>query len=121
MDINEYLALMGVTFGGTVNQKLRASFHIFDKDGNGSLSKDEVRDMLRMVIVQVMRAQYRTAHGKSASKSVTLDTAANAKIDAVVEEVFTRVDKDHSGSIDIDEFERGFAENPEMLAFFKQF
>ena len=122
MDINEYLALMGVTFGGTVQQKLRASFAIFDKDGNGSLSKDEVRDMLRMVIVQVMRAQFRSTHGKSAAKSATvLDAAANAKIDQVVEEVFDRVDKDKSGSIDIDEFEKGFSENPEMLAFFKQF
>lgn len=122
MDINEYLALMGVTFGGTVQQKLRASFAIFDKDGNGTLSKDEVRDMLRMVIIQVMRAQYRTTHGKIPSKGATvLDAAANAKIDQVVDEVFDRVDKDKSGAIDIDEFEAGFGENPEMLAFFKQF
>lgn len=118
MDINEYLALMGVTFGGTVQQKLRASFAIFDKDGNGSLSKEEVRDMLRMVIQQVMRAQ---ARDKSAVKGNLLDDAANAKIDQVVEEVFDRVDTDRSGSIDINEFETGFSENPQMLAFFKQF
>lgn len=121
MDINEYLALMGVTFGGTVQQKLRASFAIFDKDGNGTLSKDEVRDMLRMVIQQVMRAQHRQATGKVPPKGNLLDDAANAKIDQVVEEVFDRVDADKSGAIDVNEFESGFSENPQMLAFFKQF
>lgn len=118
MDIHEYLALMGVTFGGTVQQKLRASFAIFDKDGNGTLSKEEVRDMLRMVIQQVMRAQTR---GKPSSSASLLDDAAKAKIDQVVDEVFDRVDTDRSGAIDINEFEAGFSENPQMLAFFKQF
>jgi hypothetical protein len=90
MDIHEYLALMGVTFGGTTEQKLKgthqfstplfkvalniffannilefdndihflklcfvASFEIFDKNGDGVLSRDEVRSMLVMVVKQV--------------------------------------------------------------------
>lgn len=40
-----------------MDQKLKASFEIFDRNGDGSLSKDEVRQMLTMVVRQVTRAQ----------------------------------------------------------------
>eukprot|EP00029_Vermamoeba_vermiformis_P006964 TRINITY_DN2877_c0_g1_i1.p1 TRINITY_DN2877_c0_g1~~TRINITY_DN2877_c0_g1_i1.p1 ORF type:complete len:144 (+),score=30.14 TRINITY_DN2877_c0_g1_i1:36-467(+) len=64
MDLEEYMALMGVTFGGNIEQKLRASFEIFDKNGDGVLSKDEVRRMLVMVVKQVTRAQLKARQGK---------------------------------------------------------
>lgn len=69
MDVREYMALMGVTFGGTIDQKLRASFEIFDRNGDGSLSKDEVRQMLTMVVRQVTRAQLKTKSQKVHSYS----------------------------------------------------
>ena len=42
-----------VTHGGTIEQKLKASFEMFDKDGNGELSKVEVREMFMLIVNQV--------------------------------------------------------------------
>jgi Ca2+-binding EF-hand superfamily protein len=50
MDVKEYLAMMGVSHGGTIEQKLRASFELFDKNGDGVLSKDEIRDMFISIV-----------------------------------------------------------------------
>jgi Ca2+-binding EF-hand superfamily protein len=75
MDVREYMALMGVTFGGSMDQKLKASFEIFDRNGDGSLSKEEVRQMLTMVVRQVTRAQL-----KAKTKNVrSQNTKANPR------------------------------------------
>jgi len=82
MDVYEYMALMGVTFGGTIEQKLQASFEIFDKDGNGQLSKDEVRQMLIMVVKQVTRAQLK-AKSKKVNNTLIFEPTVQCSLMAI--------------------------------------
>jgi len=113
MDCSEYLCLMGVTLcallrlvmtlltnnklssGGTMEQKLRSSFEIFDKDGNGSLSKDEVRQMLTMVVKQVTRAQMKAKSKKvTGDTPIEIDDQGKKKIEEILDQIFDKVDVD---------------------------
>eukprot|EP01106_Pelomyxa_sp_JSP_P015350 TRINITY_DN525_c0_g1_i1.p1 TRINITY_DN525_c0_g1~~TRINITY_DN525_c0_g1_i1.p1 ORF type:complete len:203 (+),score=59.79 TRINITY_DN525_c0_g1_i1:54-611(+) len=112
MDVREYLSMMGVTHGGSLEQKLEASFELFDKNGDGVLDRSEIRDMFIMIVKQKQRAR---------GASDQLDKAAMTAIDSVIDQVFDKVDTDRSGAIDRAEFKNGFSQHPEVCGFFKQF
>ncbi|KAH3756045.1 hypothetical protein Pelo_12164 [Pelomyxa schiedti] len=116
MDVREYLAMMGVTHGGTLEQKLEASYQLFDKDGDGRVTRDEVREMFIMVV-----KQKRVARTGGSTASVVLDKTAMDAINQVVETIFTKVDTDRSGWLSKEEFMVGFTKNPDVCGFFKQF
>lgn len=48
-----YALSYSVTYGKSVEQKLKASFEIFDKNGDGKLTKEEVRNMFILILQQV--------------------------------------------------------------------
>jgi len=114
--------MMGVSHGGTIEQKLRASFDLFDKNGDGVLSREEVRDMFISIVKQKRAAQRFKATGvRSPVSAEPIDPKGMAAIDEVINTVFDRVDTDRSGTIDLQEFIRGFSEHPDVCGFFKQY
>jgi len=125
IDIDEYMALMGVTFGGTVEDKLEASFNMFDKDGDGELDRDEIEQMVLMATRVVVRKQYNAgkARNKRATGSTEVDIPPelHAKIKEIINEIFDKVDKDGNGKLSREEFKQGFAEHNDICSFFKQF
>eukprot|EP00005_Dracoamoeba_jomungandri_P005160 CAMPEP_0174261336 /NCGR_PEP_ID=MMETSP0439-20130205/11370_1 /TAXON_ID=0 /ORGANISM="Stereomyxa ramosa, Strain Chinc5" /LENGTH=204 /DNA_ID=CAMNT_0015345793 /DNA_START=27 /DNA_END=641 /DNA_ORIENTATION=- len=127
IDIEEYMALMGVTFGGSVEEKLEASFNLFDKDGNGELDETEVEEMLLMATRAVVRKQFNASKHTQTNKVATGQTQVDIpdqlkeKIKAIVATIFEKVDTDGNGSISKEEFQEGFTQHPEICAFFKQF
>jgi len=121
MDVREYLAMMGVTHGGTLEQKLNASFELFDKDASGDLSRDEIKEMFVMIVKQKKRAASQKSPGGAATADVVLDAKSMAAIETVINTVFDRIDADHSGTIDRTEFLDGFSKHPDVCGFFKQF
>eukprot|EP01089_Gocevia_fonbrunei_P004293 TRINITY_DN1431_c0_g1_i2.p1 TRINITY_DN1431_c0_g1~~TRINITY_DN1431_c0_g1_i2.p1 ORF type:complete len:192 (-),score=47.63 TRINITY_DN1431_c0_g1_i2:96-671(-) len=116
IDIREYMALMGVSFGGGVDEKLEASFQLFDEDGNGELDKDEVERMLCMVMKSMLRRSGQTSGGEPVLSKKRLK-----EIKKIVDEIFDKVDANKSGTIDLDEFKLGFNTHPDICNFFKQF
>ncbi|KAH3766219.1 hypothetical protein Pelo_1893 [Pelomyxa schiedti] len=115
MDVREYLSMMGVTHGGSLEQKLNASFDLFDKNGDGVLSKEEVKGMFVLIIKQKRAA----ANPKAPQEE--LDEKSLQTIQGIVDAVFSRVDTDGNGTIDRKEFLAGFKDHPEVCGFFKQF
>jgi len=87
---------------------LLASFHAFDKDHNGSLTKDE----LRLKIKTLLRTK-KDGKPRTAEELAAMETDVNK----VIDEVFELIDVDKSGSIDIDEYVRGFAGNAKVIEF----
>ena len=53
MDAKEYILMMGLTHGGSMEQKLKASFQMFDADGNGNLDPQEIKEMFLLIVNQV--------------------------------------------------------------------
>lgn len=82
-----------------------ASFHIFDTNNDGSLSRDELKLKIRAVL-----KGKRMAHNFSAMYSKILDK----ETDQVVDKIFDLIDTDKNGTIDVEEFVTGFAENAEV-------
>jgi len=122
MDLREYLVMCGMTRAGTVEQRLAASFELFDENGDGVISQDEVRKILRLLVQQKMAmARFQATGHKCSASSQVLDEKTLASIDRVVTATFAKVDTDKNGTIDKDEFVQGFATHPEICSFFKQF
>ena len=122
LDVEEYLMMMGVTNFGTTEQKLKASFALFDRNGDEKLSKEEVKDMLVSVVKQRIALQHFNTTGKHISvDSVVLDAKDLGTIAKIVDEVFEKVDTDKSNFLDYQEFVKGFSEHPDVCNFFKQF
>lgn len=122
MDLKEYLLMCGMTRAGTIEQRLEASFDLFDANGDGVLSKEEVRSILIMLVQQKMAlARFQSTGRKTSPERETLDARTLASIDRVVDATFASVDTDKNGTIDKKEFTQGFATHPEICSFFKQF
>lgn len=145
--LKEYLLMCGMTRAGTVEQRLEASFDLFDANGDGVLSKEEVRNILIMLVQQKMAlARFQSTGRKTSPEHETLDARTLASIDRVVDTTFANVDTDKvcfppsfldncwtpsitsacvhgqkNGTIDKKEFTQGFATHPEICSFFKQF
>lgn len=114
IDVHEYLSLMGAVYGNNMDQKLEASFKLFDENKDGQLSREELEHMLTRTICVWL--------SQRAKKRVTvLPAEYKAKIDTTLDEIFKTIDTDGNGFLDKDEFKKGFAEHPEVCSFFKQF
>lgn len=122
LEIDEYLTMMGVLHWGSVEQKLKASFSLFDKNGDGQLSRVEINEMFVSMVKQKRAAEQSSKSGKRVTAStVSLSEKDMDSISRVVNTVFDKVDTDKSGEIDYDEFIKGFTTHPDICGFFKQF
>lgn len=84
-----------------------ASFNVFDRNHDGKLTRDELRMRLR--------ALGRCGHCErlSAEQSRELDQ----KVECMLDRAFDQIDKDHSGTIDVDEYIAAFS-NTDILRQF---
>lgn len=87
---------------------LPASFRAFDRDHSGSLTKDELHLKLKTLL--------RTKGDGTVRTSEEVE-AMDADVTKILDEVFTLMDTDGNGSIDIDEYVKGFSTNPTVIEF----
>lgn len=95
---------------GSVEDRLRASFKLFDKDQNGELSREELIDIVALVDFH-KKVYEMLSHGNIPSTAMKLNVREATKKDAVkiVDALFSKADTDHSNSISLDEFVTAFA------------
>ncbi|KAK2853694.1 hypothetical protein Q5P01_006355 [Channa striata] len=106
IDFLEFVAALNLVFRGDLEHKLRWSFKVYDKDGNGYVDKDELRSIIDSI--------YRL---KKCSKTDMGDS--QMKLDEVVDRIIQAVDSDGDGKINVEEFIRGAQQDPWLLSMFK--
>lgn len=108
---------MGMRLGGSAEDRLRASFKMFDKNNDGSLSRSELVELISLVQFHKRYYEYLkggrilTNTGKIHLRQET-DNAANT----FVKKLITAADTDQNGSIDIEEFVSGFMADSHAMA-----
>ncbi|XP_019642885.1 PREDICTED: neurocalcin homolog [Branchiostoma belcheri] len=104
VDFREYLTGMSALLRGSVVEKLKWAFNMYDLDGNGEISRLELHNVLKLIL-------------ELRNPEATLDdlAALDRPIDRLCDRVFATLDKDRDGKLQIREFVEGVRMNPRVL------
>nr|XP_046192019.1 guanylyl cyclase-activating protein 2-like [Oncorhynchus gorbuscha] len=90
LDFMEYTAALHLILRGNLEDRLKWSFKIYDKDGNGKLDREEVKNLIRIIY-----------------KIKIHTTAINMTPNEICDRIFELVDQNHDGQISVTEFMEG--------------
>lgn len=113
---------MGMRIGGSIEDRLRASFKLFDRNHDGVLSRAELSELICLVDYHKQYYDH-LCSGRilnNAGKIRLRNKAHKQSID-LVNKIFQVADTDNSNSIDIEEFVTGFVSNQDLLAVLNLF
>ncbi|XP_062860530.1 guanylyl cyclase-activating protein 2-like [Trichomycterus rosablanca] len=99
IDFLEFVAALNLVFRGDLEHKLRWSFKVYDKDGNGFIDKAELRTIIEIIY-----------HVKKLDRK-----GPEVSIDEICERIFKVVDVDEDGRITLKEFLAGARKDPWIL------
>ncbi|XP_036390539.1 guanylyl cyclase-activating protein 2-like [Megalops cyprinoides] len=105
LDFVEYVAMLHLVFRGKLEDKLRWSFKVFDKDENGRLDRSEVRSIVRII----HRIKQGTVSDEREKNTLTPEQVCNR--------IFDLIDVNKDGQITLEEFLEG-AERDEWVRKF---
>ncbi|KAG8429385.1 hypothetical protein GDO86_008324 [Hymenochirus boettgeri] len=94
IDFLEYVAALNLALRGKLEHKLRWSFKIYDKDGNGCIDKRELREIIQSI--------YCIKKGWKKDQENQLLTP-----EEICERIFQLVDENGDGQLTLDEFVDG--------------
>ncbi|XP_015266130.1 PREDICTED: guanylyl cyclase-activating protein 2 [Gekko japonicus] len=93
IDFLEYVAALNLVLRGKLEHKLRWTFKIYDKDGNGCIDKPE--------LLEIVEAIYKL---KKMCRPEEAADAPGLTPEEVVERIFQLVDENGDGQLSLDEF-----------------
>ena len=115
IDFKEFICALSVTSRGKMEDKLDWAFQLYDIDGDGKISYDEM--------LQIVEAIYKMVCWHGGPVFTVLVSPANAvrkKVGSMVKlpededtpekrvkKIFNMMDKDENGSLDMEEFKEG--------------
>ncbi|XP_061567363.1 guanylyl cyclase-activating protein 2-like [Cololabis saira] len=100
IDFMEYVAAVNLVLRGKLEDKLKWSFKVYDRDGNGSLNRQEVRLVVKII-----------------NKIRKLDDPSRVQenIDVICDRIFELVDKNKDSQISLEEFMEGAEKDPWVM------
>jgi len=101
IDFREFIIGLSVTNRGTVDQKLRWAFNMYDLDGSGDVSREEI-----LVIIQAIY--------KMVGKHLLEEIEENS-LEERVDNIFKTMDKNLDGGLSIDEFIEGTMDDATLV------
>ncbi|KAM6943477.1 guanylyl cyclase-activating protein 2-like [Xenentodon cancila] len=99
IDFMEYVAAVNLVFRGELEDKLKWSFKVYDRDGNGSLTRQEVQGVVK-IINKIRRHD---------------DPSVEGNIDEICDRIFELVDKNNDSQISLEEFIEGAVKDPWVM------
>ncbi|CAJ1049873.1 guanylyl cyclase-activating protein 2-like [Xyrichtys novacula] len=100
IDFLEYVAAVHLVLRGKLEDKLKWSFKVFDRDGNGCLDRQEVRTIVK--IIQKLK--------KHNDPNITV-----RNIEDICDRIFELVDKNRDSQISLEEFMEGANKDPWVM------
>ncbi|XP_034536482.1 guanylyl cyclase-activating protein 2-like [Notolabrus celidotus] len=100
IDFMEYVAAVHLVLRGRLEDKLRWSFKVYDRDGNGCLDRQEVRTIVK--IIQKLKK-----HNDPSIKETNIED--------VCDRIFELVDKNRDSQISLEEFIEGANKDPWVM------
>eukprot|EP00064_Thunnus_orientalis_P018382 superscaffoldBa00004220_g18481 len=99
IDFMEYVAAVHLVLRGKLEDKLRWSFKVYDRDGNGRLDRQEVRHLVK-IISKLKRHK---------------DPSVPENVDDICNRIFELVDKNKDSQISLEEFIEGAEKDPWVM------
>ncbi|KAG7473672.1 guanylyl cyclase-activating protein 2-like [Megalops cyprinoides] len=105
IDFLEYVAAVHLVLRGKLEDKLKWSFKVYDRDGNGRLDKREVRHIIKII------SKIKQCSGESDRESLSPDQ--------ICDRIFELIDKNKDGQISLEEFLEGAQKDEWVLDHLK--
>ncbi|XP_061138062.1 guanylyl cyclase inhibitory protein [Syngnathus typhle] len=93
VDFREYVMAISMLVEGSAVERLRWSFKLFDKDGDGAIKREEM--------LGIMQAVYKM------NEAVDLNEPNSLTAEECTDQLFLRLDKDKNAVISVEEFIEG--------------
>ncbi|MGH0169572.1 UNVERIFIED_CONTAM: hypothetical protein FKN15_057025 [Acipenser sinensis] len=98
IDFLEYVAALNLVLRGKLEHKLKWTFKMYDKDGNGCIDKTELLEIVEVRMVEAIYRLKKACHGETGDACLLLTP------DQVVDRIFQLVDANGDGQLSLDEF-----------------
>merc|ERR1712013_61012 len=99
LDFTEFLLAMDLVAARTADEKLLWAFKLYDTDNSGVIDRQEMRNIMESVY-NMLDAVGAKPQGDPCQRA---------------DEMFTKIDADNSGELDVQEFMKGCQEDQELM------
>ncbi|XP_022342797.1 neurocalcin homolog [Crassostrea virginica] len=103
LDFREFMCALSVSTRGSLDQKIQFAFRIYDIDGDGFISKQEMLEIIRAIHKMV----------ESSMKSEQSKLAPEERTNVI----FKRMDKNADDKLSLEEFMNGVKEDQSIVSF----
>eukprot|EP00794_Sanderia_malayensis_P006766 gene6766-7527_t len=109
IDFREFICGLSITCHGTKEDKLRWAFNMYDIDGSGTITEDE--------LVEIIKSIYKMMSGTEEGRKEAEDQEPP---DVLAAQLFQRMDEDGDGEVTIEEFVEAAKDDPTILKLLQQ-